>query len=121
MSQTSGFIRRDGHPLPERQGRRGGPGSWSFHVTHGTDGLIPCGTTGESPTLNHDEHHRVVEIVIEGSARPHPGSPAPSNSTAEAIDMTKHASGPARRARCREPPLQQPTQEGSSPLPCDHE
>ncbi|MBI4627259.1 MAG: dihydrodipicolinate synthase family protein, partial [Candidatus Rokubacteria bacterium] len=35
-----------------------------FHVAHGTDGLIPCGTTGESPTLSHDEHKRVVEVVI---------------------------------------------------------
>ncbi|MBI1962409.1 MAG: dihydrodipicolinate synthase family protein, partial [Candidatus Rokubacteria bacterium] len=34
-----------------------------FHVAHGTDGLIPCGTTGESPTLSHDEHKRVVEAV----------------------------------------------------------
>src|SRR5262249_32126558 len=36
-----------------------------FHVAHGTDGLVPCGTTGESPTLTHDEHKRVVEIVIQ--------------------------------------------------------
>jgi len=38
-----------------------------FHITNGTDGLIPCGTTGESPTLSHDEHHRVVELVIEAA------------------------------------------------------
>ena len=38
-----------------------------FHVSHGTDGLIPCGTTGESPTLSHDEHRRVVELVIEAA------------------------------------------------------
>ena len=36
-----------------------------FHVTSGTDGIVPCGTTGESPTLSHDEHKRVVEIVVE--------------------------------------------------------
>ena len=36
-----------------------------FHIANGTDGLIPCGTTGESPTLSHDEHKRVVELVIE--------------------------------------------------------
>ena len=35
-----------------------------FHVANGTDGLVPCGTTGESPTLSHAEHKRVVEIVI---------------------------------------------------------
>ncbi|MGH7262487.1 MAG: dihydrodipicolinate synthase family protein, partial [Candidatus Rokuibacteriota bacterium] len=38
-----------------------------FHIANGTDGLIPCGTTGESPTLSHDEHKRVVEIVIEAA------------------------------------------------------
>jgi len=35
-----------------------------WHVASGTDGIVPCGTTGESPTLSHDEHKRVVEIVI---------------------------------------------------------
>jgi len=63
-----------------------------FHVAHGTDGLIPCGTTGESPTLSHDEHRRVVDVVIEtarGRIRVVAGTG--SNSTAEAIDMTKHA------------------------------
>src|SRR5512134_163334 len=35
-----------------------------FHVGSGTDGIVPCGTTGESPTLSHDEHKRVVEVVI---------------------------------------------------------
>src|SRR5262249_22795972 len=38
-----------------------------FHVANGTDGLVPCGTTGESPTLTHEEHKRVVEIVIHQS------------------------------------------------------
>src|SRR5258708_18455415 len=63
-----------------------------LHVANGTDGLIPCGTTGESPSLNYDEHRRVVEIVIEaarGRIRVIAGTG--SNSTAEAIDMTKHA------------------------------
>ena len=36
-----------------------------WHVASGTDGIVPCGTTGESPTLSHDEHKRVVELVIE--------------------------------------------------------
>ena len=38
-----------------------------FHVAHGTNGLIPCGTTGESPGLTHDEHRRIVELVIEAA------------------------------------------------------
>jgi 4-hydroxy-tetrahydrodipicolinate synthase len=85
-----------------------------FHVTHGTDGLIPCGTTGESPTLNHDEHHRVVEIVIEaarGRIRVIAGTG--SNSTAEAIEMTKHAErAGAAGALVVNPYYNKPTQEG---------
>jgi 4-hydroxy-tetrahydrodipicolinate synthase len=85
-----------------------------FQVTHGTDGLIPCGTTGESPTLNHDEHHRVVEIVIEaarGRIRVIAGTG--SNSTAEAIDMTKHAErAGAAGALVVNPYYNKPTQEG---------
>ena len=40
-----------------------------WHVEQGTHGIVPCGTTGESPTLSHDEHNRVVEIVIDLSQR----------------------------------------------------
>ena len=40
-----------------------------FHAAHGTDGVIPCGTTGESPTLSHDEHKRVVGIVVEAARK----------------------------------------------------
>jgi len=86
----------------------------AFHVTHGTDGLIPCGTTGESPTLNHDEHHRVVEIVIEaarGRIRVIAGTG--SNSTAEAIDMPQHAErAGAAGALVVNPYYNKPTQEG---------
>src|SRR5206468_2015404 len=63
-----------------------------FHVTHGTDGIIPCGTTGESPTLSHDEHKRVVEVVLEaarGRIKVVPGTG--SYSTAEAVELTRHA------------------------------
>ena len=85
-----------------------------FHAAHGTDGLIPCGTTGESPTLNHDEHHRVVEIVIEaarGRIRVIAGTG--SNSTAEAIEMTKHAErAGAAGALVVNPYYNTPTQEG---------
>ena len=38
-----------------------------MHASSGTDGLVPCGTTGESPTLSHDEHKRVVEVVVEAA------------------------------------------------------
>jgi 4-hydroxy-tetrahydrodipicolinate synthase len=85
-----------------------------FHIAHGTDGLIPCGTTGESPTLNHDEHRRVVELVIE-SARKRITVIAGtgSNSTAEAIDLTKHAErAGANGALVVNPYYNKPTQEG---------
>ncbi|HEY7539804.1 MAG TPA: 4-hydroxy-tetrahydrodipicolinate synthase [Methylomirabilota bacterium] len=85
-----------------------------LHVTHGTDGLIPCGTTGESPTLSHDEHHRVVETVVEaarGRIRVIAGTG--SNSTAEAIEMTKHAErAGAAGALVVNPYYNKPTQEG---------
>jgi len=85
-----------------------------FHITHGTDGLIPCGTTGESPTLNHDEHCRVVETVIEAArGRIRVISGTGSNSTAEAIDMTKHAErAGASGALVVNPYYNKPTQEG---------
>src|SRR2546429_2449512 len=40
-----------------------------LHVANGTDGLVPCGTTGESPTLSHDEHKRVIEVVVQAARR----------------------------------------------------
>jgi 4-hydroxy-tetrahydrodipicolinate synthase len=56
------------------------------------DSLVPCGTTGESPTLSHAEHHRVIEIVIEATAGRVPViAGTGSNSTREAIEMTRHA------------------------------
>ena len=56
------------------------------------DGLVPCGTTGESPTLSPEEHHRVIEIVIKAAAGRVPViAGTGSNSTREAIAMTKHA------------------------------
>jgi len=85
-----------------------------FHVAHGTDGLVPCGTTGESPTLSHDEHRRVVEVVIEAAQGRVPViAGTGSNSTAEAIDLTRHAerSG-ASGALVVNPYYNKPTQEG---------
>lgn len=63
-----------------------------FHVKNGTDAIVPCGTTGESPTLSHAEHKRVVEVTIEAAAGRVPVvAGTGSNSTAEAIDLTQHA------------------------------
>ncbi|MFN3476795.1 MAG: 4-hydroxy-tetrahydrodipicolinate synthase [Candidatus Methylomirabilales bacterium] len=63
-----------------------------FHIKNGTDALVPCGTTGESPTLSHEEHKRVIDIVIEKAAGRVPVvAGTGSNSTAEAIDLTAHA------------------------------
>jgi 4-hydroxy-tetrahydrodipicolinate synthase len=63
-----------------------------FHVKNGTDAIVPCGTTGESPALSHDEHKRVVELVIQAaSGRIAVIAGTGSNSTAEALDLTAHA------------------------------
>ena len=63
-----------------------------WQITEGTDGLVPVGTTGESPTLSHAEHKRVVELTIASAAGRVPViAGAGSNSTAEAIDFTRHA------------------------------
>src|SRR5580765_2690289 len=85
-----------------------------WHVASGTDGIIPCGTTGESPTLSHDEHKRVVELVIE-TARKRIAVIAGtgSNSTSEAIDLTKHAErAGASGALVVNPYYNKPTQQG---------
>jgi 4-hydroxy-tetrahydrodipicolinate synthase len=85
-----------------------------MHVTHGTDALVPCGTTGESPTLSHDEHKRLVELTIEAAAGRIPVvAGTGSNSTAEAIDLTKHAErAGAAGALVVNPYYNKPTQEG---------
>lgn len=63
-----------------------------FHVNSGTDAVVPCGTTGESPTLSHDEHDRVIEEVVKRAKRRVPViAGTGSNSTAEALRLTKHA------------------------------
>jgi 4-hydroxy-tetrahydrodipicolinate synthase len=85
-----------------------------FQVTNGTDGIVPCGTTGESPTLSHDEHKRVVELVIEAARkRVKILAGTGSNSTSEAIDLTKHAEqAGADGALVVNPYYNKPTQEG---------
>jgi len=63
-----------------------------WHIEQGTHGLVPVGTTGESPTLSHAEHERVVELVIEAAAGRVPViAGAGSNATAEAISLARHA------------------------------
>ncbi len=85
-----------------------------FHVANGTNAIIPCGTTGESPTLSHDEHKRVVEIVIEAARGRIPVvAGTGSNSTAEGIDLTAHAQkAGAAGALVVNPYYNKPTQEG---------
>jgi 4-hydroxy-tetrahydrodipicolinate synthase len=64
----------------------------SWQIEQGSHGLVPCGTTGESPTLSHDEHMRVVEICVQETAGRVPViAGAGSNSTDEAIALTRHA------------------------------
>lgn len=62
-----------------------------FQEDHGTDVLVPCGTTGESATLSHEEHERVIEIVVDESRESKVLAGTGSNSTHEAIRLTKHA------------------------------
>src|SRR3972149_2387087 len=63
-----------------------------FHIVNGTDGIVPCGTTGESATLSHDEHNRVVRMAVEVSAGRIPViAGTGSNSTEEAIYLTRYA------------------------------
>lgn len=63
-----------------------------FQINNGVSGLVPCGTTGESPTLSHDEHDRVIQLTVEYSANRVPViAGTGSNATSEAIRLSKHA------------------------------
>ena len=85
-----------------------------WQIRNGTQGLVPCGTTGESPTLSHDEHRHVTELCIEvarGQAAVIAGTG--SNSTEEAISLTRHAKkAGADAALVVTPYYNKPTQEG---------
>lgn len=86
----------------------------AWQIKEGTDAVIPCGTTGESPTLSHDEHHRVVELCIEVAKGKIPViAGCGSNSTAEAISLTQHAERAGADAGLVVTPYyNKPTQEG---------
>src|ERR1700726_4294744 len=63
-----------------------------WQIAEGTNGLVPVGTTGESPTLSHDEHDKVVEwCVAQAHGRVPVIAGAGSNSTAEAVELARHA------------------------------
>jgi len=85
-----------------------------FHIQGGTDALVPCGTTGESPTLDHDEHKRVIDVVIQAANKRIPVvAGTGSNSTAEAVSLTKHAKAAgADGALIVLPYYNKPTQKG---------
>lgn len=85
-----------------------------WQIAEGTECLVPVGTTGESPTLSHEEHKRVVELCVEAAAGRVPVmAGAGSNSTAEAIDLAKHAKKVGADAILVVTPYyNKPTQEG---------
>ena len=85
-----------------------------FHMENGTNGLVPAGTTGESPTLSHDEHQKVIDLCIQESKGKLPViAGTGSNSTEEAISLTSHAEkAGANAALIVTPYYNKPTQEG---------
>ena len=85
-----------------------------FHMDNGTSGLVPAGTTGESPTLSHKEHQRVIDLCIKESGGKIPViAGTGSNSTEEAISLTSHAENAgANGALIVTPYYNKPTQEG---------
>lgn len=85
-----------------------------WHIAEGTDALVPCGTTGESATLNYEEHDRVIRIVVEQvKGRVPVLAGTGSNSTAEAIEITRHAKENGADGSLQVTPYyNKPTQEG---------
>ena len=86
----------------------------NFQIDNGTNGLVPAGTTGESPTLSHEEHQKVIELCIKESNGKNPViAGTGSNSTEEAISLTMHAEKVgANAALIVTPYYNKPTQEG---------
>jgi 4-hydroxy-tetrahydrodipicolinate synthase len=85
-----------------------------WQIAKGTNGIVPCGTTGESATLSHDEHNRVIELAVEVVNRRVPViAGTGSNSTTEAIALTRHAKqAGVDGALLITPYYNKPTQEG---------
>lgn len=85
-----------------------------FHIKNGTDGIVPCGTTGESATLDYREHDRVIEVCVRVSRKRVPViAGTGSNSTQEAIEMSRHAEkNGADGLLLVAPYYNRPTQEG---------
>jgi 4-hydroxy-tetrahydrodipicolinate synthase len=85
-----------------------------FQIENGTDGIVPCGTTGEASTLDYREHDRVVEIVVQQAKKRVPViAGTGSNSTKEAIEITEHAKrAGADGALLITPYYNKPSQEG---------
>ena len=85
-----------------------------FQINNGTDAIVPCGTTGESATLSHEEHKRVIELCVEVVAKRVPViAGTGSNSTEEAIMLTRHAQkAEVSAALLISPYYNKPTQEG---------
>ena len=85
-----------------------------FQISNGIDGIVPCGTTGESPVLSHEEHDRVIEITVDAVKKRVPViAGTGSNSTEEALRLTKHAHEVGSDAVLMvNPYYNRPTQEG---------
>ncbi|HET6489373.1 MAG TPA: 4-hydroxy-tetrahydrodipicolinate synthase [Syntrophales bacterium] len=85
-----------------------------FQISNGIDGIVPCGTTGESPVLSHEEHDRVIEITVDAVKKRVPViAGTGSNSTEEALRLTKHAHEVGADAVLMvNPYYNRPTQEG---------
>ena len=85
-----------------------------FQIKNKIDGIVPCGTTGESPTLDYEEHHKVIKIVVDASNGKVPViAGTGSNSTKEAVEMTRKAADAGADASLQVCPYyNKPTQEG---------
>jgi len=85
-----------------------------FQISNGTNGIVPCGTTGESPTISHDEHKKLIEVAVKSSNGRIPViAGTGSNCTEEAVEMTKFAEQVnADAALVVTPYYNKPTQEG---------
>ena len=94
----------------------------NFHIENGTNGLVPAGTTGESPTLSHEEHEKVIELCIKEAKGKIPViAGTGSNSTTEAVALTKHAEkAGADGVLVVTPYYNKPTQEGLYPVSYTH-